>query len=121
MIGQMWVAYAMTNGQHTNTNSVVAERRRALLERLVEAARSAPAGPWERFTAVRVGLAGVVIYRPGIEPITAADMADLDALAADGSLELTKTPSGARLFEVTALGRARAEGIDPGAGELANP
>ncbi|MDI3339837.1 MAG: hypothetical protein QJR03_04820 [Sphaerobacter sp.] len=55
---------------------------------------------------MRVGLAGVVIYRPGIEPIVAADMADLDALAAEGYLSLTRTPSGARLFDVTPRGYA---------------
>ena len=75
----------------------------ALLERLVGAARDA-ADPADRFVAVRVGLAGALIYHPGARPIAMDDMGDLQALAERGFLTLTRAPSGARLFSVTTLG-----------------
>ena len=78
-------------------------RQEALLERIVASARGA-ADPEDSFVAVRVGLAGGLIYRPGSRPITVDDMRDLQALAERGYLALTRTPSGARLFVVTTLG-----------------
>ncbi|HUZ02065.1 MAG TPA: hypothetical protein VMU89_17090 [Thermomicrobiaceae bacterium] len=78
-------------------------RQEALLKRIVGSARAA-ADPDDSFVAVRVGLAGGLIYHPGSRPIAVDDLRDLQLLAERAYLALTRTRSGARLFAVTALG-----------------
>lgn len=85
----------------STTRSRLRASQEHLLAQLVEAVRAVVTHPWEHFVAVRVGLAGIVIYHPSTDPITAEDMADLDALAELELIDLTRTPSGARIFDLT--------------------
>ena len=88
-------------------------RQETLLERIVRAAGTTDDAD-DAFVAVRVGLAGGLIYHPGSRPITVEDLRDLQSLAERGYLTLTRAPSGARLFVVTTLGREQCGRTSPG-------
>lgn len=75
-----------------------------LLERLVAIAQDVTPRTWEAFVALRTGLTGATVFHPRARPLPINDLADVDALAEAGFIDLTRTPSGARVFRITRNG-----------------
>lgn len=88
-------------------NSRLTDRQWTILSTIVKNALSPTFNAAEPFLAVRVGLAGITIHHPTIDPIVSVEMADIDHLAALGFLGLSRLPSGARSFVVTNEGVVR--------------
>jgi hypothetical protein len=80
------------------------ERQRSILASLVAAARCSKFDASNPFLAVRIGLAGIAIHHPAIEPINSLEMADVDHLGQLAFLDLRRLPSGARIFTITDKG-----------------
>lgn len=85
-------------------------RVEALLLKLVTIAQSAQPRAWEAFVALQSTGTTVTVYHPRAMPLSIPldCTGDLDALAAEGALEMTRTPSGSRVFTITPEGYQRA-------------
>jgi hypothetical protein len=78
----------------------------ALLLTLVTMARCAQPSAWEAFVAPQTTGSTVTIYHPRVVPLSIPldDIADLDELAIEGALEMSRMPSGSRVFTITPKG-----------------
>lgn len=81
-------------------------RPEALLLILVTMARRAQSSVWEAFVAPQTTGPTVTIYHPRVVPLSIPleDVADLDELATEGALEMSRMPSGSRVFTITPKG-----------------